>query len=62
MTATSKAGHGHSDGHASHHHAWSKVAEAEGFEPPVPSGTLAFKVRDTPTSSDRWRAISRSHG
>jgi hypothetical protein len=26
------------------HSAWSEGAEAEGFEPPVPLGTLAFKV------------------
>jgi hypothetical protein len=26
------------------HLPWSRVAEAEGFEPPVPLGTLAFKA------------------
>ena len=43
MTATSRCAYGHSDDHANPHRAWSEAAEAEGFEPPVPRGTLAFK-------------------
>ena len=27
-----------------YHRGWAGVAEAEGFEPPVPLGTLAFKL------------------
>ncbi len=60
LTTTSKAGRGHPDDHASHHRGWSGLAEAERFEPPVPSGTLAFKVRDSPTSGDRRSAIRDS--
>ncbi len=36
------------------------MAEAEGFEPPVPFGTLAFKVGDAPTSGDRRSSMARS--
>jgi hypothetical protein len=45
MTATSRCQCDHSSDHAKLHRAWAAVAEAEGFEPPVPSGTLAFKLR-----------------
>jgi hypothetical protein len=32
---------------------WSAIAEAEGFEPPVPCGTFAFKVLETPFKGSR---------
>jgi hypothetical protein len=35
-------------------------AEAEGFEPPVPLSTLAFKVVDPLISSDRPSSMGRS--
>jgi hypothetical protein len=35
-------------------------AEAEGFEPPVPLGTLAFKVVDPVISSDRPSSMGTS--
>jgi hypothetical protein len=35
-------------------------AEAEGFEPPVPLGTLAFKVVDPAISSDHHSTMGRS--
>jgi hypothetical protein len=35
-------------------------AEAEGFEPPVPFGTLAFKVVDPLISSDHPNSMGRS--
>jgi hypothetical protein len=41
--------------------AGSGVAEAEGFEPPVPLGTLAFKVVDPVISGDRTNALGKSY-
>jgi hypothetical protein len=35
-------------------------AEAEGFEPPVPLGTLAFKVVDRQLEANHLRRFSRS--
>jgi hypothetical protein len=36
------------------------LAEAEGFEPPVPLGTLAFKVVDPAISDDHPSSMGRS--
>jgi len=37
-----------------------RLAEAEGFEPPVPLGTLPFKVVDPAISSDHHSTMGRS--
>ena len=37
-----------------------RLAEAEGFEPPVPLGTLAFKVVDPAISDDHPSSMGRS--
>jgi len=37
-----------------------RMAEAEGFEPPVPFGTLAFKVVDPAISGDHRNTLGRS--
>jgi hypothetical protein len=37
-----------------------RVAKAEGFEPPVPFGTLAFKVVDPAISDDHPSSMGRS--
>jgi hypothetical protein len=50
-TATSSSKDSQPSNRAHEHRAWSEVAEAEGFEPPVPLSTLAFKVIATPFTS-----------
>jgi hypothetical protein len=45
MTVTSRDRAGQPSDTDSLHRPWPEVAEAEGFEPPVPLGTLAFKLR-----------------
>ena len=47
------------DQHA-RHFPRSEVAEAEGFEPPVPLGTLAFKLVDLQFRTNHTRRLSRS--
>jgi hypothetical protein len=59
-TATSRDRSDHSNDLAKEYYARSELAEAEGFEPPDPLGSLAFKVVDPAISSDHHSTMGRS--